>query len=143
MNENQKRLRQRALRAAEEALYKHQYVSPIDVFIGMKSLQPAHVDDWRKGRIPYLEKAIQMNLNKISFCMKCFRAWAKEKGLRASPTVYLARTKGPKRELRFSVSGHPQIEESYRTHYLSPILSEIKKKKIQEKVDTPPELVDN
>ena len=58
MNDNQKRLRQCALQAAEEALYKQQYVSPIDVFIGMKLLQPIHVDDWRKGRIPCLERVI-------------------------------------------------------------------------------------
>jgi hypothetical protein len=141
MNDNQKRLRQRALQAAEEALYKQQYVSPIDVFVGMKLLQPIHVDDWRKGRIPYLERVIQGSLGKITFCMKCFRAWAKEKGLKPSPTVYLARTSGSKRELRFSVSGNPEIEESYRTHYISPVLSEIKQKKLQEKLDKPPELV--
>jgi len=141
MNDNQKRLKQRALQAAEEALYKQQFVSPIDVFIGMKLLQPIHVDDWRKGRIPYLERVIQGSLGKITFCMKCFRAWAKEKGLKPSPTIYLARTSGPKRELRFSVSGNPEIEQSYRTHYVSPTLSEIKKKKLQEKLDKPPELV--
>jgi hypothetical protein len=98
----------------------------------MKLLQPVHVDDWRKGRIPYLEKVIQGNLGKITFCMKCFRAWTKEKGLKPSPTVYLARTSGTKRELRFSVSGNPEIEHSYRTHYISPVLSEIKQKKLQE-----------
>lgn len=141
MNDNQKRLRQRALQAAEEALYKKKYVSPIDVFIGMKLLQPIHVDDWRKGKIPYLERAIQGSLGKISFCMKCFRNWAKEKELKPSPTVYLARTSGPKRELRFSASGNPEIEQAYRTHYISPVLSEIKQKKIQEKLDKPPELV--
>jgi len=141
MNDNQKRLKQRALQAAEEALDKQQYVSPIDVFTGMKLLQPVHVEDWRKGKIPYLERAIQGSLGKISFCMKCFRDWAKEKGLKPSPTVYLARTSGPKRELRFSVSGDPEIEQSYRTHYISPILSEIKQKKLQEKLDKPPELV--
>lgn len=45
----------------------------------------------------------------------------KEKGLKPSPTVYLARTSGPKRELRFSVSGNLEIEQSYRTHYISPV----------------------
>ncbi len=48
---------------------------------------------------------------------------------------------GQKRELRFSVSGNPEIEQSYRTHYISPVLSEIKQKKLQEKLDKPPELV--
>lgn len=140
MNVNQKRLKQRTIQAAEEALYKQHYVSPIDVFMGMKWLQPVHVEDWRKGRIPYLERIIQGNLHKISFCMKCFRDWAKEKGLKPSLTVYLARTSGPKRELRFSISGHPDIERSYGTHYISPVLSEIKQKKLQEKLDKPPEL---
>jgi len=141
MNDNQKRLMQRTLQAAEEALAKQQYVSLIDVLVGMKLLQPVHVEDWRKGRIPYLEKVIQGNLNKITFCMKCFRDWAKEIGLKPSHTVYLTRTRGPQRELRFSVSGDQRIEESYRTHYISPILSEIKQKKLQEKLDKPPELV--
>jgi hypothetical protein len=107
----------------------------------MKLLQPIHLDDWRKGRIPYLERVIQGSLGKITFCMKCFRTWAKEKGLKPSPTVYLARSSGPKRELRFSVSGNSEIEQSYRTHYISPVLSEIKQKKLQEKLDKPPELV--
>jgi len=134
MNDNQKRLKQRALQAAEEALYKQQYVSPIDIFIGMELLQPIHVDHWRKGKIPYLEKFIQGSLSKITFCMKCFRAWTKEKGLKPSSTAYLKNTGGPRRELRFSVSGHTDIEQSYRTHYLSPILAEIKQKKLQEEL---------
>lgn len=33
-------LQQRAIQAAEEALYKKQFVSPIDVFLGMQWLQP-------------------------------------------------------------------------------------------------------
>ncbi|NGX43177.1 MAG: hypothetical protein K940chlam7_01468 [Chlamydiae bacterium] len=141
MHDNQKRLKKRALQAAEEALYKKQYVSPIDVFVGMKLLQPVHVEDWRKGRIPCLERVIQGSLSKITFCMKCFRAWAKEKELKPSITAYLARTSGPKRELRFSASGNPNIEQSYRTHYVSPVLSEKKQKKLQEKLDKPPEQV--
>jgi len=141
MNDNQKRLKQRVIHASEEALHKQQYVSPIDVFLGMKLLQPIQVEDWRKGRIPYLKREIQGSLSKITFCMKCFRAWAHEKGLKPSPSAYLRRKiSGSARVLRFSVSGNPQIEESYRTHYISPILSEIKQKKIQEKLDNPPEL---
>ena len=128
MNDNQKRLKQCAIQSLEEALHKQQYVSAIDLFIGMKLLQPVHVDSWRRGGVPCLEKVIQVNLNKISFCMKCFRAWAKEKGLKPSPTVYLRKTSGPKKELRFSVSGNSKIEQSYQTHYISPALSEIKQK---------------
>lgn len=141
MNEKQKRLQERLFKAAEEVLNRQQYVSPIDVFVGMSLLQPIHVEDWRKGRIPYLERVIQVNLHKITFCMKSFHAWAKEKGLQPSLTAYLSRTRGPRKDLRFSVSGDPKIEQSYQTHYMSPALAENKRKKLQEKLDSPPDLV--
>ena len=140
MNDNQKRFRLRVIKAAEEALCKNNYVSPIDIFIGMGSLKPSDLEDWRKGRIPYLERAIQGNLSKISFWMKCFREWAKAKGLKPSYTAYIRKkVSGPARELRFSVSRDPGIEESYRTHYVSPLLCEIKERKIMHKLDCPPE----
>ncbi len=140
MNDNQKRLKHRVVQAAEEALYKKQYVSSIDVFLGMQALQPTHLDDWKKGRVSYLEKVLQGNLHKLSFCMKYFREWALEKGLKPSPTVYQRKTRNGKMDLRFSISGHPEIEKSYSTHYSFPALSEAKEKKIQEKMDNPPEL---
>ncbi|MBS0654165.1 MAG: hypothetical protein JSR46_00160 [Verrucomicrobia bacterium] len=138
MHDNQKRLQQRVFQASEEALLQQNYVSPIDVFLGMKLLKPEQVLDWKKGKIPYLERVILGNLNKISFYMKCFRAWAKEKGLKPKFTGYISKSK---QELRFSKSGHPQIEQSYRTHYISPILFEIKEQKIQDKLHNPPEQV--
>jgi hypothetical protein len=97
---NKATIEQRVITAAENALHRQHYVSIIiDVFMGMGLLQYVHVQDWRKGRIPYLEKVIQGNLNKISFAAECFRRWAKTKELKSSETVYLARTNGPKREL--------------------------------------------
>ena len=73
--------------------------------------------------------------------MKCFRSWAHEKGLKPRETVCLARTSGPKRELRFSKSGNSQIEKAYRTHYISPILTEKKQQRLKEKWEKSPELV--
>lgn len=73
--------------------------------------------------------------------MAIFQSWAEGRGLKRSETAYLARTAGPRRELRFSKSGNPAIENAYRTHYVSPALSETKKKKIEEKLSKPPDLV--
>lgn len=138
---NQEKIKKRVIQAAETALFQQHYVSPLDVLTGMNLLHPTHIEGWRKGKIPHLEGIIPNNLSKISFAMKCFRNWAVEKGLKPSKTAYLARTRGPKRDLQFSKSGEPAIEEAYRTHYTSPVLSEKKEEKVKEKLEKPPELV--
>lgn len=141
MKDNLEQLKQRVLQAAEEALLRQHYVSPIDLFIGMKLLQPIHVDEWRKGKIQYLETVIQGSLDKLSFSMNCFSTWAKEKRLKPCPIVYMAKTSGPEKELRYSESGNPEIEQFYRIHYFSPVLSETEQKKLREKLNKLPVLV--
>lgn len=120
------RLEERVVRAAEAALARQQYVSAIDVLCGMGLLMPTHVDSWRKGRVDYLERVIQGNLSKISTSMAMFHRWAQDKGLKPSETGYVRRTRSGKMHLQFSKSGEPAIEKSYRTHYVSPALSEAK-----------------
>jgi hypothetical protein len=139
--DNRTNLEQRVIRAAEAALADHQYVSAIDVLTGMGLLQPSHVQDWRKGRLDFLERMIQGNLKKISLAMKTFRTWAHAKGLKPSETQYLRTTREGARNLQFSVSGDPSIEKSYRTHFVSPALSERKQARLQEKLDKAPDPV--
>jgi hypothetical protein len=100
-----KDIEKRVIRVSEDVLFRQNYVSAIDIFVGIGFLQPVHVQDWRKGKIPYLEKVIQGNLGKISHAMKCFRQWAIQKGLKPSETVYLVRSRGQKRELQFGYFG--------------------------------------
>ena len=138
---NRINIEKRVIQIAETLLYKQQYVSPIDIFLGLGWLQPVHVQEWRKGGVPYLEKVIQGNLGKISFAMKCFSKWAREKNLKPSETSYLLRTKGAKKEAMFSKSGNPSIEKAYSTHYVSPALSEKKQERLKEELDKPPDLV--
>ena len=125
-----KDIEKRAIQSAEAALFRQHYVSAIDVLVGMKLLRPEHVQDWRKGKIPYLEKVIQVNLHKISHAMKCFRRWAVQKNLKPSETVYQAR-RVSKRDLQFSKTNHPLIEKAYRTHYVSPIALQKKQEKLK------------
>lgn len=138
---NRQQLQSKVFQAAEQTLSRQHYVSAIDILTGIGLLQPVHVQEWRKGKIPYLEKVIQGNLGKISYAMSCFRRWATQQGLKPSQTAYLARTRTNKQELQFSKSSDPNIEYAYRTHYVSPLLSVKKQQKIQEKLDKPPELV--
>ncbi len=126
--------------AAEQALAEKGYAAPIDVLVGLGWLAPVRVDEWRQGRLPALERGVQVKLSKISDAMADLRRWAGERGLVASRTEYVARTRD-RRQLQFSVSGKPSIEEAYRTHWVSPRLSEAKRRRLAEAASRAPDLV--
>ncbi|MBR0714488.1 hypothetical protein [Bradyrhizobium liaoningense] len=133
-------LADRVAEAADAALAARHFVSAIDILLGIGWLEFQAVERWRRGEIDCLEEAVRTNLPRISEAMKLFRGWAMARGLLASETAYVART--PQRQvLRFSVSGHPAIEASYRTHWVSPELSEKKRERLAEKAGLAPELV--
>jgi hypothetical protein len=138
--QNRLPLTDRVTRAAETALAAQGYVSPIDVLVGLRWLEAGAIKRWRQGHFDCLEAAIQTNLPRITEAMKSLRAWAAQKGLNPSETNYVART--PQRQtLRFSRSGHPAIEAHYRTHWVSPALSEKKRERLAAQANRPPELV--
>ncbi len=133
-------LSDRVARAAEAALAAKRFVSAIDILVGMGWLDPGAVEHWRRGQIDCLEGVVQAKLSRISEAIRLFRSWATAKGLFASPTDYVART--PRRErLRFSRSGEAAIEAAYRTHWVSPELSEKKRERLAEKASRAPELL--
>ena len=133
-------LDRRVVRAAEAALAGRKFVTAIDVLIGLGWLEPRRVDEWRQGRVPYLEAVVIASLGKISTAMKVFRGWAQARGLEPSETAYAARTRD-RRSLRFSKSGDPAIERAYRTHWVSPELSERRRERLAERQSRPPDLV--
>jgi hypothetical protein len=87
-----------------------------------------------------LERVVQASLTKLSTAMRVFRRWAQRRDLVPSETGYVARTRG-RRALPFSVSGAPEIERAYRTHWVSPELSAAKRERLAERQSRPPELV--
>lgn len=135
-----RRLERRVIEAAEASLDQRGFVTAIDVLIGLGWLPPSGERAWRQGRIPYLERAVTANLNKVSGAMRHFRRWAASRGLKPSETAYVARTRD-RRTLRFSKSGKPSIELAYRTHWVSPKLSERKRERLAERQSRPPDLV--
>lgn len=96
------------------------YIAPIDVFVKLGYLSDADVESWRMKKVPYLEKRIGVNLNKISFILGTMAKNCRRGGLKPSRTVYKSWGKGPKRKLQFSKSGLPQLEDTYSTHYIKP-----------------------
>lgn len=100
------------------------YAAPVDVLIEVGVLPKQKYEDWRFGRVPYLEAACTCNLRQLSFIMKQMRSYAKKAGYRQSFCYYKQWGKKDgqgKRKvypLRFSKSGNPEIEKSYATHFV-------------------------
>jgi hypothetical protein len=115
-------------------------VSVSDVLIGIGWLDPGAVERWQRGQVECLEEAMQVNPPRILEAMQLFESWATARALIASPTTYVDRTP-QRRTLRFSRTGNTEIEASFRTHWLSPELSEAKRERLAEKASRGPELV--
>src|SRR5688572_7104766 len=116
-------LADRVAEAAAATLADQHFVSAIDVLVGIGWLDAGAVERWRRGQVDCLEEAVGVGVLRISEAMRLLRSWATARQLSASPTAYVARTL--RREaLRFSRTGDPAAEALYRTHWISPDLSE-------------------
>jgi hypothetical protein len=110
----------RIVRAVEPILARGKVVAPLDVLIGMGLLDPARLEDWRFGRVPYLEKVINCNLTRLSRLLRILRFHAHDLKLVPSTTAYLRLGKGPKQRLRFTKTGEGKREEAYSLHFVWP-----------------------
>lgn len=134
------RVEDRVARAAERTLAAQQSVSVVDVLVGIGWLAPTHVDAWRQGLLPDLESAVNAGPGKVATALRAFASWAEQRGLQPSEATYLARTRD-RRPLRFSRSGEPALERAYRTHWVSPALSERRRERLIERASRRPDLV--
>jgi hypothetical protein len=140
MNDKMKQLEVRTVAAAEAVLIERKVVTAIDVLQGIGWLPQARVDEWRSGRLAYLEGGVATNLHKVSAVMAMLRSWAQSRGLRPRETEYVSRTRDRHR-LQFSKSGELSIEQAYRTHWVSPELSIAKQERLVERQSRAPDLV--
>lgn len=108
------------VKAVDNELKSQNFVSPIRVFSSMGLLEAQDIDNWRKGRVPYLEKVIRCNLAKASRILRILRFHAHDLNLKPSMTVYRRKTGGGKIPLRFSKYGEKNIEEAYSGHFVKP-----------------------
>jgi len=110
----------RIVRAVDQILARGKVVAPVDVLVSMSMLAPEHLEDWRRGRVPYLEKIIRGNLTRLSRLLRILRFHAHDLNLVPSITVYTRWGKGPKTRLRFSKNADRNLEESYARHFVWP-----------------------
>ncbi len=110
----------RVARAVDALLRRGPVVAPVEVVVAMDILRPERLEDWRRGRVPFLEQVIICNLSKLSRLLRILRFHAYELNLKPSPTVYLRWGKGPKQRLRFTKTGDAKLEEAWATHLVWP-----------------------
>lgn len=138
---NRSELLKKVISIAGDQLAKKQYVCGIDILLGLGYLSPNVLEDWRRGRLAYLEQQLQVNLGKLSFVMQSFRQWALSNGLLPRETAYVQKGTTRTIHLRFSKSGQEDIETYYRTHYISPQLTQQEQQRLIDKIEKSPEPV--
>ena len=107
-------------RVVADLLATGNVVTPVDMLICMGLLRLDRLNDWRCGRVPYLERVIDCNLTRLLRLLRILRFHAHDLNFKPSATVYMRYGKGPKQRLRFSKTGDAGIEAAYSTHFVWP-----------------------
>jgi hypothetical protein len=95
-------------------------VTPVEVLLRLQRITKQQHEDWRFGRVPYLERVCAGNLSKLSIILRILDHHARAIGLKPSQTVYHKWGKRGKHIiLRFSKSGAPALEAAYSRHYVA------------------------
>lgn len=105
-------------RLVHQNRYEKGFVCAVDVLMQLDYLTKKDYEDWRFGRVDYLEKVCNVNLSKLTLINKLIRKYSNELNLKSSWTGYNKYGKGVKHRLRFSKSGNKNIEDIYATHYI-------------------------
>ena len=95
-------------------------IVPVDVLVGMDLLAPDQLENWCRGRVPYLEQVIDCNLTRLSRLLRILRFHAHDLKLVPSTAVYVCSGKGRKQRLRFTKTGDAKLEEAYARHFVWP-----------------------
>lgn len=107
-------------RAVAKILAQGKVVAPVDVLIAMDILTPQKLEDWRRGRVPFLERCILGNLSRFSRLLRILRMHAHDLNLVPQVVEYRRTGAGPKQRLRFTKTGDPRLEEAYARHFVWP-----------------------
>jgi hypothetical protein len=126
--------------AAETAFARQNFVTPIDVCLGIGWLQPPNVDDWRHGRVDDLDYFLPGHDDRCVAFLVHLRDWATAKGLKPFQAEYVSATRS-RRPLRFSSLDEPVLELAWRTHWISPDLPDKQAERVTRRQSASPDLV--
>lgn len=94
------------------------FVCSVEILCELDVLSKSQINDWRLGKIQYLEKACSRNLATLSFINLTIKEIAQDLKLKPSWTAYNKYGRGEKTRLIFSKSKDENIEDAYATHYI-------------------------
>jgi hypothetical protein len=115
---NRQEIHKKVYQTVHQLIGEQGYASPLDVLVRIGKVSPKLVEEWRLGRVPYLERIVQGNLSQMNFILTTLRTVARDLELKESYTAYMSWGKRPRRRLRFSKSGDEHTEQRYSTHYV-------------------------
>jgi len=103
---------------ANSLIYEKGYVCAVDTLMRLDYISKTDYENWRFGRVDYLERVCKINFSKLSYISRTIRKIASDLQLEKSKTGYNQYGKGVKRRLKFSKSGDKNIEDAYATHFV-------------------------
>jgi len=136
----QRSLESRVVAAAEGALKRQGFVTPLDVCLGLGWLQDSNVADWRRGRADDLEDFLPVHDDRLVDIHVYLHRWATARGLQRAEAEYVSATRA-RRPLRFLRDGDPSEEAAWRIRWVSADLPERKREHLTRTQDAPPDLV--
>ena len=104
--------------AMYQNIKKKGYAAPVDVLMDIGVLSKKDYEDWRFGKVDFLERVCRANLSKLTDIMMEIRVYAVKNHLKPSWTCYHQWEKSKDNRLRFSKSKDESIEQNYATHFV-------------------------
>lgn len=81
---NQSDLKDKIKLAAKEIIEEKGYLSSIDVLLKLEYLSQKNYENWRFGKVEYLEKVCNVNLKKLTTINKTIKEISSQMGLKKS-----------------------------------------------------------
>jgi hypothetical protein len=103
----------RIVRAVASILKHGKVVAPVDVLVVMDLLSREDLENWRQGRVPYLERVVRSNLTRLSRLLRILAFHAHDLSL--VPSI----GSSDKRR-RFTKTGDPRVEKAYARRFTWP-----------------------
>jgi hypothetical protein len=107
-------------RAVAAILANGKVVAPGDELVKMDVLALSDLEDWRFGRVPYLERVVRGSLSRLNRLLPILGFHCHDLKLVPSHTAYVKWGKGPRTPLRFTKTGEERLEKIYARHFAWP-----------------------